>query len=397
MTDTPTIVKASSPADLLAVLPFLAGGPIPPGIAIAPFAGKRTPAVLRHDLPSRETTAEYQSIASKLLGMVSRLGGCDGVAIAIYTDDPFDRALDRFAELEQQLLRRFRSGGFDVIDTFCVAHDGWACFDERIRRPLSEIAESPAGLTAALDAEPQSRLDGTLHTTDAVLASRVALALAGLRHGVRADAFGRLAPSSLPDPIDAFEHALAEDPTGLGPHRIAELIALLQTEGDYDRVVIHASLGRDRAAEHWAKTLDRRRRAAALGTTPFELMQREERRRPRGREDELGELLCGQGHLHPDRERVIHAVEMLSFATAHAPREYRPTMLCALAWLHWALGMGSSAGRLLSTAAEIEPGHELTALVNTLTIAFTLPSWVLDRDLRQGVNRTDRRRPRRTR
>ncbi len=385
MTDAPTIVKASSPADLLAVLPFLAGGPIPPGIAIAPFAGRRSPAVLRHPLPSRETTAEYQSIASGLLGMVSRLGGCDGVAIAIYTDDPIDVALHRFAELEQHLLRRFRAGGFSVIDTFCVACDGWASFDEGTPRPLSEITQSPAGLTAALDARAGTRLDGTLPETDALLASRVAIALAGLRHGARADAFGRLVPSPLPDPIDAFERALTEDPATTGAHRLAELIATLQTEGDYDRVLVQAALGPDRAADHWGKTLDRRRRAAALGTTPFQLMQREARRRPPRREHEVGELLSGRGRLHPDLERLRRAVEIISFATAHAPREDRPTMLCVLAWLHWALGRGSSAGRLLTSAAAIRPEHELTALVNTLTVAFALPSWVLDRDLRHGT------------
>jgi hypothetical protein len=69
-------------------------------------------------------------------------------------------------------------------------------------------------------------------------------------------------------------------------------------------------------------------------------------------------------------------------------------MLCTLAWLHWALGMGSAAGRLLSRAADIEPEHELTALVNTLVVAFTLPSWVLDRDLRESTNRAGRRRAR---
>ncbi|WP_426320147.1 DUF4192 family protein [Microbacterium sp. E-13] len=391
MTDAPTIVKASSPADLLAVLPFLAGGPIPPGIAIAPFAGRRTPAVLRHDLPSRETTAEYQSVASRLLGMVSRLGGCDGVAIAIYTDDPVDVALHRFAELEQHLLSRFRSGGFVVIDTFCVGSDGWACFDERTRRPLSEIAQSPAGLTAALDVQAESCLNGTLPKTDAPLASRVAIALADLRHGARADAFGRLVPSPLADPIDAFERMLTDDSAGTGAHRLAELIATLQTEGDYDRVLVQAALGPDRAADHWAKTLDRRRRAAALGTTPFQLMQREARRRPHRREHEVGELLCGQGRLRPDRARLRRAAEIISFATAHAPRDDRPTMLCVLAWLHWALGMGSSAGRLLTSAAAIRPEHELTALLNTLTVAFTLPSWVLDRDLRHGTQRTAER------
>src|SRR5215207_4387014 len=116
MTDSPTIVKARNAADLLAMLPHLANGALSRGIAIAPFAAKRTPSVLRHPLPRSGTTFELRGIAATLLGMISRLGGCDAVLIAIYADEEFSVALDEHSELAQVLRERFRSAGFGVLD-----------------------------------------------------------------------------------------------------------------------------------------------------------------------------------------------------------------------------------------------------------------------------------------
>jgi len=406
MTDSPTIIKAKTTADLLAMLPQLAGGPLPPGIAIASFAGRRTPSVLRHPLPRTVRTPELQAIAASLLGMISKLGGCDAVAIVVYTDEPFDVALSKYTELEQILLRRFVTAGFGVKGTFCVAADGWTCFDERDRHDLSEIDDSPLNKECTQRPETGHPLDGSLPRTDPALAVRVNLALDELDLGFRVDSFGGAHPYSLPDPIAVLESALQREPDMIGPESLAELILCHQHEGDFDRTITQICLGPDRAAEVWANTLAIREQAASLGEQPIELMLRERRRRGGQGNDEVGDLLTGLDGPAPDEERVRRAHAVLSHAVAHAPTSDRPTLLCALAWLHWAMGRGTGAGKLLEAASRADPGHELTRIIRHVTLAVAVPHWLLDRDLREltddtgpgtATNRVSRRRRSRAR
>lgn len=397
MTDSPTIITARTGADLLAMLPLLAGGPIRSSIAIAPFAGKRTPGVLRHALPATGETREMQAIAGALLGMISRLGGCDGVAIAIYTDESFDTALAAHTELEEILRTRFLSAGFAVKDTFCVAADGWACFDERERRELSEIDDGPVIGDRFPGDEPRHRLDGSLPRTDPALAAHVSVTLDELDLGFRTDAFGAVHLYDLPDPIALLEAALEEEPNRLGAESLAEIVLCHQYEGDFDRTITQVCLGSGRAADVWAKILDTRRRAAQNGEEPIDLMLRERRRGGQPSGDEIGGLLTGVSGTTPDAARVHAAIAVLSRAAAHAPMLDRPTLLCVLAWLHWALGRGSAAGTLLETANRIDPSHELTLIISHVVRTVTLPAWLLDRDLREltddGAARRRRRRP----
>ena len=144
----------------------------------------------------------------------------------------------------------------------------------------------------------------------------------------------------------------------------------------------------------------RRVRSARLGEQPIELMLRERRRRAPGN-DEVAELSGLKGP-RPDVARVETAIAVLGRTAAHVPLERRPTLLCALAWLHSSIGLGTCADRQLETSSTIDPHHELTAIINAITLTVVLPAWVLDRDLkeatetadeqRQGPNRAARRR-----
>lgn len=389
MTESPAILKARTGADPLAMLPLLAGGPLSPGIAIAPFSGNRTPAVLRHPLPRTAKRSELQAIAGALLGMISKLGGCDAVAIAIYTDDPFDVALDTWTELEKALVERFLTAGFGVKDTFCVASDGWACFGELEKRELGEITDSPLNRQWAKDVPPSRVFDGTLPGTDAAVVAEVQRTLDELTLGFRVDAFGIAHPYDAADPISLLEQALEIGADGVGPQRLAELVLAVQREGDFDRVVTQVCLGPDRAADVWAATLALREKAARRGRQPIELMLRERRRRESKQNLEIGRLLTGLECSRPDDARVRAAIEVLARATAHAPRDLRPTTLCVLAWLHWALGLGTSAGRLLQAASDIDPHHDLTAIVHAIIVAVMVPHWTLTRDLRDATAECD--------
>lgn len=386
MTDSPTILRASTGADLLALLPYLAGGPITRSVAIVPFVGRRTPAVVRYPLPDDLSATALAAIATHLVGTVSRLGGCDAVAIAIYADEKFDVALPRYATFERTLLQQFLAAGFSVHDTFCVAGDGWSPFDEAHQRNLNEIAASPLH-RAVPDAVRQERHpDGRLPQSDPDLAQNVAMTLLEFSDGYRVDAFGRLHAHVPPHPVDTLENALIADPGILGAEGLAALVLDVQTEGDFDRTVVQVMLGPDRARETWEGTLQRRRIAAQRGEAPIDLMLREHRRRGPDRWEDVADLLAGLAGPQPDVARIRTAIEVLGRAAAHAPSDYRPTVMSVLAWLHWAIGLGSCTARLLEESSRIDPRHDLTSIVRAITLAVMLPAWVAERDLRDDTD-----------
>ncbi|MBD3941711.1 DUF4192 family protein [Microbacterium sp. NEAU-LLC] len=403
MTDSPTILKARTSADLLAMLPLLAGGPLTRSVAIAPFAGKRTPAVLRHPLPHDLASPALSAIAAHLVGIVSGLGGCDAVVLAIYADEPFEVALPKYSEFEQALLQQFLAAGFGVKDTFCVASDGWACFDERERRELSEISESPLSETAPEALTRERRPDGSLPRPDPVLASRVRLTLDELAGGIRIDAFGTAHECVPSEPVDLFEQSLGSGEDPPGADTLARIILDLQTEGDFDRTIVQVMLGQDRAREVWQGTLRRRLVAAGRGERPIDLLLREHRRRGPDRMDDVADMLAGLAGPRPDITRIRSAIDVLSHAAAHAPSADRPMLLCVLAWLHWAIGAGTATGRLLEASSRIDPHHQMTGIVHAITLAVMLPQWIANRDLRddtdpsgldRALNRAARRRRR---
>lgn len=392
MTDSPTVIKVSTHADLLAMLPGLAGMPLRNSIAIAPFMGKRTPAVIRMDLPPRDDPDGFKRVASVLLGYASKMKECDGVAIAIYTDDAFPDAFDSWFGLQDQLVERFDSAGFHIMASLCVAEDGWAPFDEQPPpggHPLSLIEESPAGMHDA----PHVDVGKPLPDPDPALARAVETALVDLlEFGEERTGLGLYRPAELPEPVEFLERALDAGPTDLSAAALARLIALIRTEGDVDRTVLQIAFGRDVGAESWKNTLAVRELARANGEEPFEYRLREARAGTRGSNtDRFGGMLCGQTEILPSPGRIEEGIALLSHVAAHCPVVDRLFVQCALAWLHWARGMGSIAGGLLDDIARIHPRHSLAGVFQTIFSAVPLPEWVFNRPIPGEGNRASRR------
>jgi len=392
MTDSPTIIKTQTPADLLALLPGLAGMPLRNSIAIAPFMGKHTPAVIRMDLPPREDPDRFKRIASVLLGYASKVKGCDGVAIAIYTDDSFDTGFQRWFALQDQLVDRFHSAGFDIKASLCVASDGWARFDEEPPpggHPLSLIEESPAGKHEALQRDSREPLPDP----DPALAEAVGTALDDLvGYGEERTALGLYRVAKLPEPVAFLETVLDADPADLSALMLARLIALIQSEGDVDRTVLQIAFGRRAGAESWKNTLEVRALARKYGEEPIGYLLREGRTGKRGRDNErIGRMLCGMTTIVPSLERITRGTALLNHVIAHAPVADRLTAMCALAWLHWARGMNSIACGLIDEVARVNPHHQLAAVFQTVFDTVTLPEWVFDRDMPAQSSRASRR------
>jgi hypothetical protein len=85
----------------------------------------------------------------------------------------------------------------------------------------------------------------------------------------------------------------------------------------------------------------------------------------------------------PDTERLRDALAVVRGAAARAPRSSRPAPLTVAAWLAWALGRATHAGRYLEMAREIDPDYSLAVLLEALIGNAVLPEWVFRRGQRR--------------
>lgn len=394
MSDSPIIVKTPTAADFLALVPSLAGMALRNSIVVTPFMGNRTPAALRVDLPRECSAASLKALTSRLIGLMSKIRGCDGVAIVIYSDESFSGARERWDALLGMLADRFHGAGFHIRDALCVAGDGWGgYFDDDTPDggyPLALIDSSPAAHVEGFD-EP---LEAGLPDREPTVAALVATTLHDLvMFGEQRSALGLYLSAELPEPVGFLEQLLAEDPATVNATRLARLIALISTEGDVDRTILQIAFGRAIGAMSWERTLEVREHARAGGEEPIEYLLRKARQngQPDASSARFGGLLTGQTASIPDPGRIRAGIALLRRTTANAPRHERPFLLCALAWLHWAVGRASIAGELLEEARRIAPEHAMTSVLESVFTAFALPEWTFERSVGRGGNRAARR------
>jgi hypothetical protein len=77
----------------------------------------------------------------------------------------------------------------------------------------------------------------------------------------------------------------------------------------------------------------------------------------------------------PDPWRVENGIVVLRTLVSRLDDSSRPPLLCMLAWLSWALGQGSVAGRYIDEAARIDPGYGMTEVLSTLISNGMMPEW----------------------
>jgi hypothetical protein len=159
---------------------------------------------------------------------------------------------------------------------------------------------------------------------------------------------------SAPDPVGAIERALDLDRADPLPVPLVAALADLPVLRD----LVLLQIG-------WGPVFG----AAVLART---LLPAEE---PLGPEDAPGLAFCGGDMPRPDADRVERAIELLRITAAHLPERRRAPLLTMLAWLHWALGRGSVAGRLVDAALAVDPAYGLAQLLGRMLGAGMLPEW----------------------
>lgn len=383
------IVKTRQAYDFLALVPQLVGFLPEKSIVLVAFRGNRTCGAMRFNLPDPAAPLKVRKrIATSLIGTLCKIPGVDAVVPVAYTDERFDAVPgiphERFAET---LVKRAELSGFLVRDALCVGADGWGSYLDpgcpAGGRPLSDIATSEVHQAIPEDsrrdlATLRSRAD--LPTVDPATKDRLARQLGRYqRLGGDAGSLPELIEmvGDILDPVQIAEVALTWDVAALDVQEAALLLFLVQGPANRDQMMLQFAFG-EQVGIH---TYEMNVRYAVIQRVTGRSMDdivREERELTGADDPETkhtSDLMLGLTAERPDPDRIERAIELLRTIVALAPRTARPSPLCMLAWLSWALGRGSVAGIFIDQALAIDPGYSMARLLNTLVCSGHLPEW----------------------
>jgi hypothetical protein len=365
------IVKASGPADLLAMVPSMVRMVPRNSVVFLAFRGKRTCGAMRFNLPTAATKIVQKRLITTMIGTLCKLPAVDAVVPVIYTDEGFaGSAVIPHAEFAELLARRLELSGFALRESLCQASDGWASYfepdvphgghlldevtssnaAELIPHDLRELPDSVGIPRRVPDAAPQamSRMRKRLATYRRLLDSVT---------GDSDDDFPAVLRPLGDLPLFA-ESALAWDAAAIEQHG-ALLAFMLQGPPSRDLVMLQ-----------WATSM-------AVGDQMWDAGMSEDALRASAAKPgnvDVGDLMMGIAP-RPDPARIDKAIALLSVLVAQLADEKRPPLLCMLTWLSWALGGGTRAGRYLDEVVAIDPTYSMAELLGTMLGNGMLPEW----------------------
>lgn len=375
------IVKASGPADLLAMIPPMVHMVPRNSVVFLAFRGKRTCGAMRFDLPTAAAKTVQKRMITTMIGTLCKLPGVNAVVPVIYTDEGFTRsAVIPHAEFAELLARRLELSGFALRESLCQASDGWASYFEPDvpdgGHPLEEIAASNAAELIPHDLrEVPDSDDIPPRVPDAAPQTMV-------RMRKRLASYRRLLDSVTGDSEDDFPAALR--PLGDLPlfaeSALAWDAAAIEQHGALLAFMLQGPPSRDLVMLQWATSM-------AVGDQIWDAGRSEEALRASADKPgnvDVGDLMLGIAP-RPDPGRIDKAIALLLTLVAQLADEKRPPLLCMLAWLSWALGEGTRAGRYLGEVVAIDPNYSMAELLGTMLGNGMLPEWAfLDRSTGSG-------------
>lgn len=357
-------VKASSPADFLALVPHLVGFDPLNSVVLIAFRGTGTCGVLRLDLPSAPVV--HKRLATHAVGILCKIPDVDAVGVIICTNELFGAgSAPPHVEFATTMLARLRQSGIPIRGAFCRAGDGWGSYFDPAGpvggHSLGDIERSEIAVGL-----PDTLFD-LADPPDAPIAARrrVARQLSRYRDlaqgGVSHPDFAALDDVALfvERALEWNEHAFSES--------AALLLFLLQSPPSRDATMLQ-----------WATSI-------TLGDDLWE-----HRDDPGGADagwDETsGNLMLGIGP-RPDPERVLRAISLLLRLVSVSGKRARPAILCMLAWLNWALGRGTIGGRHANAALAIAPDYGMALLLKAMLDNGMQPEWAFARPIGEDIAR----------
>jgi hypothetical protein len=366
-----TVIRVSSPLSLLSLVPRLLDCTPRRSLVLVPFAGSRSLAAVRVDLPA-DDNPDLPRIASTLVGMACKVPLTDAVTVVIYTDDAVaDRGALPHGALVDAVLGRAHICGLRVVEALVVGADGWGSYlDPSVggTHAIDEIAAAGPDLPESVPQHDQIAA-AALPTVDLAEKERMGRALEDVdllldvprRRNSLSVPRRRCAEAildELADPPALFESVL-EPLTGTsGLHRLISLAFALERP-----------LLRDVALMQWVGDI-------AAGDAAFHAQTRFPD--GEGYPEDIARPMWGEG-ASPDLDRLLVALDRCRRVAATAPRTRRPGALAACAWLAWATGRSTHAASYAQTALEIDPAHGLGGIVLTLADHGRLPEWLFER------------------
>jgi len=377
-----TIVQAHAAEDLLALVPQLIGFPPKSSLVVVLFAGRQSRGALRLSLPRGTARAEEvaDAVAERALGFARRTPGVDAVVPVLYTDEPFGSRTDADGRAEppgaviiDAVIALARRQGFQVKDALCSAADGWASsLDPDVPaggRPLALVAASPlTGVAPMPDELVTPELPGASPDERAAVERAVREVQSQIDRMIEAvveqEASTPAGATTVVEHLDDlpafFEGALTRGIDGLAPTEIGYLIIALSRAWASDVALMQWAFGRalgDELAE-----AEQRQGHRCLGPEDAEVFHR------------VARLLVGDGP-RPDAERIQEAMSLLRAVAARTPHEYRPPLLCMLAWFSWALGQSTRAIAFLDQIAVDDWDDGLAPTIRAMVVRGHLPDW----------------------
>ncbi|WP_166870503.1 DUF4192 family protein [Salinibacterium sp. ZJ450] len=357
-----TIVKAPAPQDFLALVPQLAGFQPHNSLVIVAFRGNRTCGAIRFDLPDTTSAKVHKRMALTMMGLICKIHGVDAVVPVVYSDESVADGRIPQDSFARAVITRARLSGFLVRDALCQAADGWSSYLDpaRLAHSLDEVDRSSVhdAIPAADRREVADVAAGALlPAVDFATRERVGRELLSLQQLCEDTECVDELPVLLSDIPLLFEAALHWDAATVSPADAALLLYCLQGPPARDAMMLQFAFGLDIGAAVLTENL----RFVDDGTISDTL-------------EDGARRLWGEGP-RPDPERVDRAILLLKQLATRAPRAARPAPLVMLAWLNWALGLGSAASILVARALEIDPEYGMAALLRHLFASGQLPEW----------------------
>lgn len=367
-----TIIHATEPAELLGIVPALAGFTPRCSVVLLPFRGTRTHGALRVDLPAPD--ADPDAFADAAVHALLQVSGVDAAALVVYTDDhPLpvpDGVLLPHLVLAEALGDVILEAGLHLVDALCVTPDGWGDYreDDPTIRPLESIPVGD-GIPGVGDVSGDQLAGAELPGSDLADRERVGRALAELEELLDrrpstspardANPIALITAMEVLDDLPGFVEELIERPADDDPYGCAALLWCLARPALRDAVLVQWATDREFGCRALEAQMEFSRQGGDIPRT-------------------IGEVFLGHG-APPDPDRLGCALELVRLAAARAPRQAKPGALTAAAWLAWALGRSSHAGVYVDEALRIDPGHSMASLISTMLSAAVLPEWVLRR------------------
>ncbi len=360
-----TLLHATGSAEMLAIVPSLAGFTPRDSIVLLPFHDSRSYGALRIDLPSPDI--DVGEFAAGSVALAARVEGIQGLAVVVYAEAGDDGSPLPREDLVAAIVAAASAQGLRIVDALCVTALGWGSYLDRADglRSLAEIPAPPA-IPGVADVSGDQDAGADLPRADHAVRERVAHALIDLETALRHERAGTtgadehenpqaLAAALLLDDLPHFFESLMDLPENPPPFATAALLWCLDRPGL-----------RDVALLQWATNIETAREALDA--------QHNFARRGVAYPARLAEIALGKGP-RPAPDRLGIALQIVRTAAARAPKASRPAPLTLAAWFSWALGRSSHASHYLALAREIDPDYSLADIVSTLIDSVILPDW----------------------